>query len=324
MTVSITLIDVGSAPDDGLGDPARTGGQAVNTSLTNLKNAAEALQGQFWTIQNSSTTVALGGRYLANNHAGITLTMPAVFAMSATSENTIWVANADNASDVTLTPASGDALFVDGVTLGVDVSYVLGIGVMAILSPRTTSSEWDVMLLGRHRVGRETIFVPAQAIRPSVTNGAGAIADLETTAGRPDITGLSFIAASDTYGQFQIEYPKRWNQGTLTFKAAWESAATGTTGVAIALQAVAVSDGDTYDVVYGTPIVVTDDAQSTPEDRYVTAESAAMTVAGTPADDDVIMFQVFRDVSDANDDMTEPMILTGIRIFYTTSAGTDA
>ena len=49
-----------------------------------------------------------------------------------------------------------------------------------------------------------------------------------------------------------------------------------------------------------------------------------MTVAGTPVDDDVIMFQVFRDVSDAADDMTEPMVLTGIRIFYTTDASTDA
>ena len=191
--------------------------------------------------------------------------------------------------------------------------------------PRDTNITGNLTVTGTSpSVGKQTIFIPAQAMRPSVTNGATALADSETTATRPDITGLSFIAASDTYAQFQIEYPKSWNQGTLTFKAAWESAATGTTGVAIALQAVAVSDGDTYDVVYGTAIVVTDDAQSTPEDRLVTAESAAMTVAGTPADDDVIMFQVFRDVSDANDDMTEAMTLTGIRIFYTTDASNDA
>jgi hypothetical protein len=188
--------------------------------------------------------------------------------------------------------------------------------------PIFTDDDGTDWVLNEVSYGRETIFVPAEAMRPSVTNGATALADTETTAGNPDITGLSFISASDTYAQFQIEYPKAWNQGTLTFKAAWESAATGTTGVAIALQAVAVSDGDSYDTAYGTAIVVTDDAQSTPEDRYVTAESAAMTVAGTPADDDVIMFQVFRDVS--ADDMTEAMTLTGIRIFYTTDASTDA
>jgi hypothetical protein len=172
--------------------------------------------------------------------------------------------------------------------------------------------------------GRQTMWVPAAAMRPTVSNGCAALADAETTAGNPDITGLAFDAAADEHAQFSVEMPKSWDAGTITFQASWESAAADTDGVAIALQGVAISDGDTYDVSYGTAIVVTDAAQSTPEDRYVTPESGAVTIAGSPANSDVVMFRIFRDVSDAADTAVEDMVLTGIRIFYTTDAGNDA
>ena len=84
------------------------------------------------------------------------------------------------------------------------------------------------------------------------------------------------------------------------------------------------SDGDTIDVAYGTAVVVTDANQSTAEDQYVTAESGAVTIAGTPADDDMCYFRFFRDVSDAADTATEDMRLIGIKFFYTTDAGNDA
>ena len=81
--------------------------------------------------------------------------------------------------------------------------------------------------------------------------------------------------------------------------------------------------GDSADQAYGTAIVVTDNGQSTAEDVYITAESAAVTIAGTPADDDMCFFRLFRDVSDANDDMTEDARVIGIRFFYTTDAAND-
>ena len=42
--VDVSLIGVGTVPGDETGDTARTGGQAINTSLTNLKTAVDALQ----------------------------------------------------------------------------------------------------------------------------------------------------------------------------------------------------------------------------------------------------------------------------------------
>ena len=63
-----------------------------------------------------------------------------------------------------------------------------------------------------------------------------------------------------------------------------------------------MNDNETIDVVYGTAVVVDDAAQGAAEELYVTAESGAITIAGTPADEDLCFFRVFRDVSDSNDD----------------------
>ena len=172
--------------------------------------------------------------------------------------------------------------------------------------------------------GKETIWVPAAAMRPTVSNGCAALTDVETTAGRPDLPVLDFDATADEHAQFQVAFPTSWNEGTITFQAFWTTTATDTDGVAWGLQGVAASDNETLDVAYGTAVVVTDDAQSAAEELLVTAESASVTIAGTPAAGDLVTFRVFRDVSDANDDMTEDARLLGVKIFFTTNAATDA
>ena len=71
-------------------------------------------------------------------------------------------------------------------------------------------------------------------------------------------------------------------------------------------------------------IVVDDNAQGAVEELLVSAESGAVTIAGTPADNDLTYFRVGRDVSDSNDDMAGDCRLHGIKIFYTTDAANDA
>ena len=172
--------------------------------------------------------------------------------------------------------------------------------------------------------GKETIFVPAAACQPTASNGCAALQNVETTAGRPDMQVLDFDASSDEHAQFQVAFPKSWNEGTVTFQVFWTTAATDTDGVAWALSAVAVSDNDTIDVDYGSTVVVTDDALGAAEDLCVTAESSALTIGGSPAEGDMCYFKIARDVSDANDDMAEDARLIGIKLFYTTNAANDA
>lgn len=170
--------------------------------------------------------------------------------------------------------------------------------------------------------GTHTIWIPAVAWYSATTNGAASY-QAETTAGRPDIKGWAFDDGTDEYVQCAIAMPKSWNEGTVTFRVHWTTTATGTTGVSWGLQGVAVSDGDTIDVAYGTAVVVDDDAQSAAEDVLVSPTSGAVTIAGTPAAGDLVFLQLFRDVSDSNDDMTEDAILLGVEVFVTLNAAND-
>jgi len=172
--------------------------------------------------------------------------------------------------------------------------------------------------------GKQTIWVPSAAMRPTVSNGCATLVDVETTSGRPDMQVLDFDASSDEHAQFQVFFPKSWDEGTVTFRAVWTSTATDTDGVTWAMQGVAVGDGDTIDVAFGTAVTVDDANQSTAEDLYLTDESSAITIAGSPAVDQLCYFRVFRDVSDANDTAAEDARLLGVRVIFSTDAGNDA
>lgn len=170
--------------------------------------------------------------------------------------------------------------------------------------------------------GKSTIYIPAGAMITSTTSGA-ASASLESTTNDVNYKVFDFDASADEHVHFNIVMPKSWNEGTVTFKVVWSSTATDTDGVAWGLQAVAISDNEAIDATWGTAVVVTDDAQSAAGEIYVTAESAAVTIGGSPAEGDIIFFRLFRDVSDANDDMTEDARLIGIHLYWTSNAATD-
>jgi hypothetical protein len=171
--------------------------------------------------------------------------------------------------------------------------------------------------------GKQTIWVPANAMTPTTSNGCADITAVETTAGRPDMYVLDFDKDADEHAQFTVAFPKSWNLGTITYQVFWSGLA-ATTGVTWALQGVAMNDNETIDVAYGTAITVDDDAQGAVEELLVAAESSAVTIAGTPADDDLTYFRIFRDVSAGNDDMAGDARLHGVKIFYTTDALNDA
>ena len=170
--------------------------------------------------------------------------------------------------------------------------------------------------------GKETIWIPSNAMTPTTSNGAER-ATVETTSGRPDMQVLDFDKDADEFAQFSVAFPKSWNEGTITFQCFWSGLA-ATTGVAIGLQGVAFGDNDSIDTAYGTAVVVTDDAQGAVEEMLVTSESGAVTIAGSPAVDQLCYFSVYRDISDGNDDMAGDMRLHGIKIFFTTDAANDA
>jgi len=171
--------------------------------------------------------------------------------------------------------------------------------------------------------GTETIFIPSTAMYGTETNGADS-QTVETTATRPDLKVLDFDASTQEYAQFAIAMPKSWNLGTVTFQAFWSPSNTNTGNCIFGLQGVGVANDDTADVVFGTAVEVTDAGTGTVEDVLVTPVSGAITIAGTPADDDYTFFQVYRDAADGSDTFTGDARLLGIKLFYTTDAANDA
>ena len=171
--------------------------------------------------------------------------------------------------------------------------------------------------------GKETMWVPASAMYATETAGAEA-AQVETTALRPDMKVMDFADTADDHAQFSVAFPKSWNEGTITYQCFWTPSTTNTGNCIFGLQGVACGDSDTIDIAFGTAVNITDAGIGTVEDQQVSAESSAVTIAGSPAVDQQTYFQIFRDANAGADTYTGVARLLGIKIFYTTDAANDA
>ena len=168
------------------------------------------------------------------------------------------------------------------------------------------------------------MWVPAAAMYGATTNGADAAEQVETTATRPDMKVLDFDASTDEFAQFSVAFPKSWNEGTVTYQVFWTPSTTNTGNCTFQLQGVAVGDGDTIDIAYGTGITVTDAAIGTVEDQQVSPVSSAVTIAGSPAVDQQTYFNFLRSADTGADTFTGDARVLGIKIFFTTDAANDA
>jgi len=170
--------------------------------------------------------------------------------------------------------------------------------------------------------GKETIWVPAVAMYPNSTNGCADLAQTELSNG-PEIKTLDFDKDSDEFAQFAVAFPKSWNEGTVTFQAFFTANTTNTGTTAWGLAGVALADDGALNTAFGTTVVATAKAMSgTANDLAVTAESGAVTIAGSPSTDEYVFFQIQRDVS--ADGLTADAKLLGIKLFFTTDAKNDA
>ena len=156
--------------------------------------------------------------------------------------------------------------------------------------------------------GKETIWVPATAMYPNTTNGCADLAQTELSNG-PELKTLDFDKDSDEFAQFAVAFPKSWNEGTVTFQAFFTANSTNTGTTAFVLQGVALADNGDLNTAFGTAV-------------GPTAESGAVTIAGSPSTDEYVFFQISRDVS--ADDLNADAKLLGIKLFFTTDAANDA
>ena len=170
--------------------------------------------------------------------------------------------------------------------------------------------------------GKESIWVPANAMYPNSTNGCAAIAQTELGNG-PELKTLDFDKDSDEFAQFAVAFPKSWNEGTITFHVFFTGNSTNTGDVVWTLAGTALADNGSLNTAFGTAVATTGKAHSgTANDLDVTAESGAVTIAGSPSTDEFVFFEIKRDVSE--DNFSADAKLLGVKLFFTTDAGNDA
>lgn len=208
-----------------------------------------------------------------------------------------------------------------------DSGNITGAGTIDVGNADTTVSRSAAGLLAVEGVavamaGKQTIFVPASAMIPRITNGPS-IGSVELTTNKVMVRSLDFDTTTQEFAQFSVWFPKSWNLGTVTFQPCFSQLTTAAGGVVFGLAGLAVSDGDDLDAAFGTAQTSTKTA-GTLNKEYQGPESSAITIAGTPAAGDRILFQINRTVADASDTLAQDARLHGVRLFFTTSSANDA
>lgn len=214
----------------------------------------------------------------------------------------------------------------DDLILGGAAGLIVPEGQFTIASTAMTSSAADLNQLDGEvakTAGKESIYVPATAMYPSTTNPCSDLTQVETTALRPDLKVLDFADGADDFAQFSVAFPKSWNEGTVTFQPFWTVTGTNTGTVAWQLAGVAITSDESINTAFGTQVATTALAFSgTSNDLMVSAESGAVTIAGSPAAADMCFFQINRDIS--ADTQTGDARLLGVKLLFTTDAANDA
>jgi hypothetical protein len=214
------------------------------------------------------------------------------FKVPTMAVNTVWIMPA--------TPSTGFVLGTLSAATNITLSYV-----------SAGAGTGPVIRLGSYR----TIYIDAGAFTPNSTAGATAKSQ-ETTSNKVNSDYFEFAEAATSGITCKFPMPKDWNLGTIKYKVFWSSTNAQSTRTCVwEGSAVAVSHDDPTDAAFGTIQTVQQDVTAA-DDLMLTSASSALTIGGTPAQEDLIWFRVRRLPADANDDLEGMAKFLGIWIQY--------
>lgn len=168
----------------------------------------------------------------------------------------------------------------------------------------------------------QSIWIPAVAIYTRSTTGAVANT-IEMTTNKNMWRCLDFDPSTQQFAQFTLKMPKSWNVGTVNANFTWAQANTTTNfGVVWALEAVAISNNDTFDAAFGTAQQVASTG-GTNNTIYITANTPNITIGGSPVAEDLVVFQVKRVPADGSDTMATNAHLLGVMLNIVTNVMND-
>lgn len=196
----------------------------------------------------------------------------------------------------TITPAVGS---ITGLGTGVATALAVNVGSAGAFS--TTP-------------GSTNVWIPASMWIPRTTTGCG-VDSRETSSNRQNFDELLFDAGTDEFAQALVMMPNNYNAGTITARFYW-TASTGSGAVVWGIQGRAYADDDALDSATGTAQTVTDTLLAV-DDMHITSATSAVTLAGTPAANCPVQFQIYRDADAGGDTLANDARLLGVEILYT-------
>lgn len=191
--------------------------------------------------------------------------------------------------------------------------------------PRNITVNWIIVAtpaaaLATSGIGRNTEAIYANRMTARVTSGAGS-ATIDSGSNDLTIPVFDFDDTAQEFIHFTWLPPKRWDLGTVTFEVLWTNAGgTPAQTCIFSLAGVAISDDDVLNTTFGTAVQSSDVLLAT-GDVHRSPESAAITIAGTPAQGDMVIFQLAR--VPATDTMVGDARVLGLRLFWTSNATSD-
>lgn len=162
----------------------------------------------------------------------------------------------------------------------------------------------------------KSIWIPATQLKPKLTAGCAALAQLESATNKAVYDYLAFDPTTTEYCYANIKMPSDYSGGNIYAIFDWMHPATTTNfGVRWGVSGLSLGDNEASDAAQGTAGGVTDTGGTT-YNRYASAVTVATTIAGTPAAGEFVHFNFLRAPTHADDNMAVDAYLLGVMIYY--------
>lgn len=174
---------------------------------------------------------------------------------------------------------------------------------------RTTLSAVRSFVTGLGNISN--VWVPASQFIPRTTSGAG-VDSREIILNNYD--ELLFDPASTEFAQALMVLPSNYATGTVNARFAWT--ASGATGSVVwGMQGLSLTNTSALSGSFGTAQVSTGSITAN-NLISINPVTAPITLAGTPAANSPILFQIYRDAPNASDTLAIDARLLGVEISY--------
>ena len=313
-----------------------TGAVTATTTVTGNKLAGNALGFSSHVVNANDGSPTIDGDYSnifvhalgGSNNEVVLASISAGNAMEA--GRVITIKNTDASDTIIIGTSSGETIEQDRVehpmivtANKINLAPFESVTIRAETDSKESLSTTGFLIVDSIGAGRgkQSIYVPAAAMYPNTTNGCAALAQVELGNG-PELKSLDFDKDSEEFAQFTVAFPKSWDNGTVSFQAFFTADSTNTGTTAWGLAGISFADNDLINTTFDTAVVATAKAHSgTANDMNVSNESNAITIKGSPSANEMVYFEIHRDVG--TDSLTADAKLLGIKLFYTTNAGND-